>query len=249
VRTIAGTTTLHLELERKLAEFKRADACITFQSGFTANLATVPALTGEGDLIFSDELNHASIIDACRLSKARTIRYAHNDIADLRRKLAKLKEEAQSRKGATKRDSAFRIPKAGAGQAVVIGPANVGKSALVAALTGADAEVSPIPNTTWEPLPAMMPVETKPTVKVPITAPVTVPTPPQVGVPPTNTAARVLNKKPSPVFGQKMRVSGLDRIATQPAAMPTYTKAIVLTPATLMPISRALSWLSPTQQI
>ena len=88
VRTIAGTTTLHLELEQRLAAFKRAEACITLQSGFTANLATVPALTGEGDLIFSDELNHASIIDACRLSKARTIRYAHNDIADLRRKLA-----------------------------------------------------------------------------------------------------------------------------------------------------------------
>ncbi|MFZ1767642.1 MAG: glycine C-acetyltransferase [Caldilinea sp.] len=88
VRTIAGTMTLHLELERRLAEFKRAEACITFQSGFTANLATVPALMGDGDLIFSDELNHASIIDACRLSKARTIRYAHNDIGDLRRKLA-----------------------------------------------------------------------------------------------------------------------------------------------------------------
>lgn len=88
VRTIAGTTTLHIELERRLAEFKRAEACITFQSGFTANLATVPALMGDGDLIFSDELNHASIIDACRLSKARTIRYAHNDIDDLRRKLA-----------------------------------------------------------------------------------------------------------------------------------------------------------------
>ena len=88
VRTIAGTTTLHIELERRLAEFKHAEACITFQSGFTANLATVPALMGDGDLIFSDELNHASIIDACRLSKARTIRYAHTDIDDLRRKLA-----------------------------------------------------------------------------------------------------------------------------------------------------------------
>jgi len=88
VRTIAGTMTQHLELERRLAEFKHAEACITFQSGFTANLATVPALMGDGDLIFSDELNHASIIDACRLSKARTIRYAHNDIDDLRRKLA-----------------------------------------------------------------------------------------------------------------------------------------------------------------
>jgi ribosome-interacting GTPase 1 len=79
--------------------------------------------------------------------------------ADLRRKLAKLKEEAQSHKGAGKRDSAFRIPKAGAGQAVVVGPTNVGKSALVATLTGAEAEVSPIPNTTWEPMPGMMPVE------------------------------------------------------------------------------------------
>ena len=88
VRTIAGTMSLHLELEQKLADFKRAEACITFQSGFTANLATVPALMGDGDLIFSDELNHASIIDACRLSKARTIRYAHNDVDDLRRKLA-----------------------------------------------------------------------------------------------------------------------------------------------------------------
>ena len=106
VRTIAGTTTLHLELERKLAEFKHADACITFQSGFTANLATVPALTGEGDLIFSDELNHASIIDACRLSKARTIRYAHNDSADLRRKLA---EHTQFRRRLIISDGVFSM--------------------------------------------------------------------------------------------------------------------------------------------
>ena len=106
VRTIAGTMTLHLELERKLAEFKHADACITFQSGFTANLATVPALTGEGDLIFSDELNHASIIDACRLSKARTIRYAHNDSADLRRKLA---EHTQFRRRLIISDGVFSM--------------------------------------------------------------------------------------------------------------------------------------------
>ncbi len=106
VRTIAGTTTLHLELERRLAEFKHADACITFQSGFTANLATVPALTGEGDLIFSDELNHASIIDACRLSKARTIRYAHNDTTDLRRKLA---ENSQFRRRLIISDGVFSM--------------------------------------------------------------------------------------------------------------------------------------------
>jgi glycine C-acetyltransferase len=87
VRTIAGTMSLHVELERRLAEFKKAEACISFQSGFTANLATIPALVGREDLIFSDELNHASIIDACRLSRATTIRYAHADMADLRRKL------------------------------------------------------------------------------------------------------------------------------------------------------------------
>jgi glycine C-acetyltransferase len=71
VRTIAGTMSLHIELEQRLAAFKHAEACITFQSGFTANLATIPALVGPGDLIFSDELNHASIIDGCRLSRAR----------------------------------------------------------------------------------------------------------------------------------------------------------------------------------
>lgn len=106
VRTIAGTTTLHIELERRLAEFKRAEACITFQSGFTANLATIPALMGDGDLIFSDELNHASIIDACRLSKARTIRYAHNDIDDLRRKLA---DNAQFRRRLIISDGVFSM--------------------------------------------------------------------------------------------------------------------------------------------
>ncbi len=88
VRSIAGTMALHVELEQKLAAFKRAEACITFQSGFAANLATVPALMGKGDIIFSDELNHASIIDACRLSRATTVRYAHADVDDLRRKIA-----------------------------------------------------------------------------------------------------------------------------------------------------------------
>lgn len=88
VRSIAGTTSLHVQLEQRLAEFKNAEACITFQSGFTANLATIPALVGPGDLIFSDELNHASIIDGCRLSRAEVVRYAHNDVADLRRVIA-----------------------------------------------------------------------------------------------------------------------------------------------------------------
>jgi len=87
VRTIAGTTSLHIELEDRLAAFKHAEACITFQSGFTANLATVPALMGPEDVIFSDELNHASIIDACRLSRAKVVRYAHNDMDDLQRRI------------------------------------------------------------------------------------------------------------------------------------------------------------------
>ena len=87
VRTIAGTMSLHVALEQRLAAFKKAEACITFQSGFTANLATIPALVGRGDLIFSDELNHASIIDASRLSRATVIRYAHNDVDDLQRQI------------------------------------------------------------------------------------------------------------------------------------------------------------------
>ena len=83
VRTIAGTMSLHIALEQRLAEFKRAEACITFQSGFSANLATIPAIVGRGDVIFSDELNHASIIDGCRLSRAKVVRYKHNDVDDL----------------------------------------------------------------------------------------------------------------------------------------------------------------------
>lgn len=92
VRVIAGTTALHVELEERLAAFKQAEACITFQSGFMANVAVVPVLVGKDDLIFSDELNHASIIDACRLSRAEVVRYAHNDIDDLRRKIAQSKQ-------------------------------------------------------------------------------------------------------------------------------------------------------------
>lgn len=88
VRTIAGTTSLHVELETALADFKKAEACITFQSGFMANLAVLPALVGNGDIIFSDELNHASIIDACRLSRAKVVRYRHNDVGDLAAKIA-----------------------------------------------------------------------------------------------------------------------------------------------------------------
>jgi glycine C-acetyltransferase len=79
VRTIAGNLTLHRELEARLAKFKGAEATIALQSGFAANLATIPALVGKEDVIFSDELNHASIIDGARLSGAKIVRYAHND--------------------------------------------------------------------------------------------------------------------------------------------------------------------------
>jgi glycine C-acetyltransferase len=92
VRSIAGTMSLHVELERRLAEFKHAEAVITLQSGFTANLATIPALVGKGDVIFSDQLNHASIIDGCRLSRATIVSYVHNDMDDLRRKIAETTE-------------------------------------------------------------------------------------------------------------------------------------------------------------
>jgi glycine C-acetyltransferase len=83
VRTIAGTMTLHLELEKRLAAFKGVEAAITFQSGFAANLATIPALVGKEDVIFSDRLNHASIIDGCRLSGGKIIPYDHCNVASL----------------------------------------------------------------------------------------------------------------------------------------------------------------------
>ena len=83
VRTIAGTMELHLQLESRLAAFKGVEAAITFQSGFNANLAAIPALVGKGDVIYSDELNHASIIDGSRLSGAKIFRYPHADAQGL----------------------------------------------------------------------------------------------------------------------------------------------------------------------
>ena len=80
VRPIAGTTSLHVELDRRLAAFKGVEAAVTFQSGFNANAGTIPALVGREDVIFSDELNHASIIDGCRLSRATVVRYPHLDV-------------------------------------------------------------------------------------------------------------------------------------------------------------------------
>jgi glycine C-acetyltransferase len=85
VRTIAGTMKLHMDLEEQIAKFKHTKACVVFQSGFTANAGTVSAVLGKDDLIISDELNHASIIDGARLSKATIKVFKHKDIADCER--------------------------------------------------------------------------------------------------------------------------------------------------------------------
>ena len=85
VRTIAGTMDLHMALEEQIARFKETKACVVFQSGFTANAGTVAAILGKDDLILSDELNHASIIDGCRLSRATIKVFKHKDVADCER--------------------------------------------------------------------------------------------------------------------------------------------------------------------
>jgi glycine C-acetyltransferase len=85
VRTISGTMKLHMDLEQQIAKFKNVEACVVFQSGFTANAGTVSAVLGKEDLIVSDELNHASIIDGARLSKATIKVFKHKDVADCER--------------------------------------------------------------------------------------------------------------------------------------------------------------------
>jgi glycine C-acetyltransferase len=85
VRTIAGTMKLHMDLEEHIAKFKHTEACVVFQSGFTANAGTVSAVLGKDDMIISDELNHASIIDGARLSKATIKVFKHKDVADCER--------------------------------------------------------------------------------------------------------------------------------------------------------------------
>src|SRR5947209_5108046 len=92
VRTIAGTMSLHVELEEKLARFKHTEASLTFQSGYATNLGVISALLNPDDLIISDELNHASIIDGIRLNRTPRKVYPHKDMAGLRREL----EEAKS---------------------------------------------------------------------------------------------------------------------------------------------------------
>ncbi|MGK7376551.1 glycine C-acetyltransferase [Planococcus sp. 1R117A] len=93
VRSINGTLDIHVKLEEKLAEFKGTEAAISYQSGFNCNMAAISAVMDKNDAILSDQLNHASIIDGCRLSKAKIIAFKHSDMEDLR---AKAKEATES---------------------------------------------------------------------------------------------------------------------------------------------------------
>jgi glycine C-acetyltransferase len=93
VRTIAGTMRIHMELEEKIARFKNVEACVVFQSGFAANAGTVSAILGKEDFIISDELNHASIIDGARLSRAKILVFRHKDAAHAEEQLASIKDQ------------------------------------------------------------------------------------------------------------------------------------------------------------
>lgn len=93
VRTVAGTMKIHMELEQKIARFKNVEACVVFQSGFTANAGTVSAILGKDDFIISDELNHASIIDGARLSRAKIKVFRHKDVAHAEELLKEVQNE------------------------------------------------------------------------------------------------------------------------------------------------------------
>jgi glycine C-acetyltransferase len=93
VRTIAGTMRIHMELEEKIARFKNVEACVVFQSGFAANAGTVSAILGKEDFILSDELNHASIIDGARLSRAKIKVFRHKDVAHCEELLKEIQNE------------------------------------------------------------------------------------------------------------------------------------------------------------
>lgn len=109
VRTINGTLDLHIELEKKIAEFKGTEAAISYQSGFNCNMAAISAVMDKNDAILSDELNHASIIDGCRLSKAKIIRFNHSDMADLRQKAKEAVESGQYNKLMVITDGVFSM--------------------------------------------------------------------------------------------------------------------------------------------
>lgn len=109
VRTINGTLDLHVKLEEKLAEFKGTEAAISYQSGFNCNMAAISAVMDKNDAILSDQLNHASIIDGCRLSKAKIIAYKHSDMEDLRVKAKEATESGQYNKVMVITDGVFSM--------------------------------------------------------------------------------------------------------------------------------------------
>ncbi|WP_445322744.1 glycine C-acetyltransferase [Psychrobacillus sp. FSL K6-2684] len=109
VRTINGTLDLHVKLEEKLAEFKGTEAAISYQSGFNCNMAAISAVMDKNDAILSDQLNHASIIDGCRLSKAKIIPFNHSDMDDLRNKAKEATESGQYNKVMVITDGVFSM--------------------------------------------------------------------------------------------------------------------------------------------
>ncbi len=109
VRTINGTLELHVKLEEKLAAFKHTQAAIAYQSGFNCNMAAISAVMDKDDAILSDELNHASIIDGCRLSRAKIIGFKHSDMADLRAKAQQAKESGLYKKIMVITDGVFSM--------------------------------------------------------------------------------------------------------------------------------------------
>jgi 8-amino-7-oxononanoate synthase len=108
-RLIAGTDALHEELERRLAAFKGAEAALLFGSGYLANLGVMPALVGPGDVVLGDELNHASLVDGCRLSRAEFHTYRHRDESDLQRLLFETSRRDQSGRVLVVTDSVFSM--------------------------------------------------------------------------------------------------------------------------------------------
>jgi len=109
VRTINGTLDLHVKLEEKLAEFKGTEAAISYQSGFNCNMAAISAVMDKNDAILSDQLNHASIIDGCRLSRAKIIAFNHSDMDDLRAKAKEAKESGLYNKVMVITDGVFSM--------------------------------------------------------------------------------------------------------------------------------------------
>lgn len=109
VRSINGTLLIHDELEKEISKFKGTEDSIVFQSGFNCNIGVIPAIMGKDDCIFSDELNHASIIDGCRLSGSKIIRYKHNDMKDLEDKVIEAKETMNFNKFMVITDGVFSM--------------------------------------------------------------------------------------------------------------------------------------------